>query len=380
VSVLNRHSPHGFGAKTVQFTDLAVKRLPPGTHWEKSGLGIRVGKQARTFIVLVASGRRQTIGRYGIITLQEARHAAKRLKAEATLGRIRPTHTAYADAVARFLDEKKHLKPKTHYEYRRLLHRFPFGRQSIATISRQQISRALSPLPASEKQHAFTVLSVMLRWATRQGILDRSPTENMAPPPLGRPRSRVLSEDELRALWRHVRTPRDNYEAIVALLILTGQRRGEIARLQWDWIRGDSIEFPASVTKNGQAHRIPTGQTTSDLFGKVSKMVGSPLVFPGRTGGVINGWGKCKARLDREVRELSGSNWGAWTLHDIRRTYATAMQRLGVRLEVTETLLNHASGSRSGIVGLYQRYGFEKECWEAVLQYEKWLSTLLLKP
>jgi integrase len=106
------------------------------------------------------------------------------------------------------------------------------------------------------------------------------------------------------------------------------------------------------------------------------RLDGSPYVFPalrrkGPATTTFNGWSKPKARFDRECG-VSG-----WTLHDLRRTFATNMQRLGVRLEVTEALLNHVSGTRAGIVGIYQRCHFLPEMREAILRYEAWLTRLI---
>jgi integrase len=140
----------------------------------------------------------------------------------------------------------------------------------------------------------------------------------------------------------------------VALLIVTGQRRGEIAALQWEWIKDDRIEFPASVAKNHRAWTVPLGPEAQSLVPGIRKMAGSPCVFPAlrqrsESTTVMNGWSKAKASFDRECGVTN------WTLHDLRRTFATNLQRLGVRLEVTESLLNHVSGTGAGIVGVYQR-------------------------
>jgi integrase len=161
----------------------------------------------------------------------------------------------------------------------------------------------------------------------------------------------------------------------VALLVQTGQRRGEIARLEWDWINGNTITFPAHVTKNGREHVLPIDPEARAIINSCIRWNEHAYLFPAArkrkdTTTVFNGWSKAKAAFDKECG-VTG-----WTLHDLRRTFATNLQRLGVRLEVTESLLNHVSGSRRGIVAVYQTYRFLPEMREAILTYERWLTTL----
>jgi len=296
------------------------------------------------------------------------------------LGHREPTRTAWADATASFLAvckrraDQGQIRQRTVKEYGRYLGVFPFARQAIGDVTPRQLIERLHTLDnrPGEKEHAFRVARTFFRWCVREHLIEQSPLLRMAPPPTGRPRERVLSEDELRVLWSHVRTPGSSFEALVAFLILTGCRRGEAAQLRWEWINQEqqTITFPGTITKNGRTHSIPYGDLTRDTLAHASRSCAhGVLAFPGRTAGIISGWGKLKARLDRDCQVVN------WTLHDIRRTYATAMQRLGVRLEVTEQLLNHRA-SRAGVVGIYQQYGFEREMREAMLRFEKYVQEL----
>jgi integrase len=156
----------------------------------------------------------------------------------------------------------------------------------------------------------------------------------------------------------------------VQLLILTGQRAGEIAALRWEWIGEDTLTFPAEITKNGRATTTPTGTVTRQIIAEVPRL--GVLLFPARgyTDKPFRGFGTSKLSLDKCGVE-------AFTHHDLRRTFATNMAKLGVRLEVTEKLLNHVSGSLGGIVGVYQRHDFKDEMREAVTKWEAHLLTLL---
>ena len=344
-------------------------------HWDKSlaGFGLRVGKKRKTFVVLVASGRRKAIGVWPHQSLSDARRRAKTLLAEKTLGRTHPTHTAFDDALRAYLaDAEGRLKPLTYGLYRRLLKRYRFGRQNVADITPKQILRQLDGLPKSHKRHVFAAGRTAFAWMERRHLIDRSPFARLEIPPDNPSRSRVLTDHELRAVYRTARAGTGHFERITALLVLTGQRPREIASLQWSWIKGDTIEFPAAIAKNGQAWIIPIGPEAQAILSEAPRFSG-PYVFPALrqstpTTTVFNGWGKPKTRFDKACGVTN------WQLRDLRRTFATNLQRLGVRLEVTEAHLNHVSGSRRGVVGIYQRYQWLDEMREAALAFERWIS------
>ena len=359
-------------------TDAAVRSLPPGMYWDShtKGLGLRVGKQARTFIVLVRSGQRKTLGRYPYLTLQAARRECARIKAEAVLGKLHPRRVPFDEALREYLaDCEGRLRPRSLKNYRDYLTAyFRYGRRSLADITTREIILSLRHLSPSQREHAMRIGRTFFTWCVRHSLLDQSPMQNMPPVQIGKPRTRVLSEDELRAVWTTARSLATSFHAIVALLVLTGQRRGEIAALQWGWIGEDTITFPAEAAKNGREHVIPLGQSALHILDGMSKFHENHYVFPAsrqRTEHTttINGWSKAKAAFDMECGVTD------WTLHDLRRTFATNLQRLGVRLEVTEALLNHVSGTRAGIVGVYQQHRYEAEMREAVLAFERWITT-----
>jgi integrase len=201
--------------------------------------------------------------------------------------------------------------------------------------------------------------------------------EHMAQPPTGRSRSRVLTEAELRAVYRTAHSSTDSFGRIVTLLILTGQRRGEIARLEREWVNGDTITLPSHVTKNGRGHTFPIGLEAQALLASIPRLKGCPYVFPAarqknEKTTVFNGWGKPKARFDKACA-VTG-----WTLHDLRRTYSSTMAALGVPQIVMEKLLNHVSGgTQSPIAQVYNRYTYLDEMRAAVLKWEAYLGTLL---
>ena len=278
------------GAKTL-LTDALIRSASPGTYWDTTlkGFGIRVGKNAKTFVVLVSSGRRHSIGRYPLVSLADARKEARRILAEKQLGKVRPTHVAFDDAKHDFLaDCAKRNKPRTVHDYSRLLNRhMSFGRQSLAEIQPRQIVLILNRLgdTPSEQHHAFTAARAFFRWCVRQHLIPRSPMELMQTPKNGSPRERILNDEELRALWV-VTEELSMFQSIVRLLILTGQRRGEVARLEWVWIKEDLCTLPGTVTKNGRTHTFPLSPKAQALIKTLPRFKDCPYIlnFP-RVGG-----------------------------------------------------------------------------------------------
>jgi integrase len=208
------------------------------------------------------------------------------------------------------------------------------------------------------------------------------------------PRERVLSDHELKSIWQacdrpgEVRKPAHTavksrsakvraklkppslpatFCAIVKLLILTGQRRGEIAALHKKWLTDDTITLPSEITKNGREHTFPIGQLAASVLQSPTEASNGAFLFLGRGDSetCFNGWSKSKVALD----SLSGVT--NWTLHDLRRTFASNMTALGVQLHVIEKLLNHVSGSFSGIVAVYQRHNFMPEMRDAMQRWRR---------
>jgi integrase len=221
-------------------------------------------------------------------------------------------------------------------------------------------------------------------WAVKRGAVAVNP---FAALPIGESvtkRERVLSDQELAEIWRAAGDVAAPYGSIVRLLILTGQRRGEVAGMVWNEIADDLTAWtmPGQRTKNGAVHTVPLSAAASVIIKatlpadtKEAKRVvaelqsAGALILPGEKGAYA-GWSKAKRALDKAIgaarAKAAGKSGKAapiepWSIHDLRRTVATGLQRLGVRLEVTEAVLNHISGSRGGIAGVYQRHDWAAE-------------------
>ena len=341
------------------------------------GFGLRVRDGgSRVYVTqykLGAKQRRITLGSTKELTLVQARSRAKDVLAKVHLGedpagskseaRARATDTFKAVADRFLLHKKKKLRPASYYSTRlylmkhlRLLHEL-----RIDKIDRREIASRLSAIAehhgAVSADRARSALSALFAWCVTQGIADSNPvigTTKYAEPSS---RDRVLSESELAAVWNAL--PDNDYGSVVKLLVLTGCRADEIAWLRWSEIDidGRKISLPGERTKNKRPFTVPLASTVVDILKGIPRRHDRDLVF-GKGAGGFQGWSKCKAKLGAKL------NIPDWTVHDIRRTVATRMaeEPVSVQPHIIEAVLNHVSGHKGGIAGIYNKatYWLEK--------------------
>jgi integrase len=371
-------------------TEIALKAArPPAsgttTLWDASlpRFGCRVSpKGTKSFIVLVASGIRRTIGRYPVISLAEARQEAKRILAEKTLGKVALPSISVANALAGFLDEsQKRLKSRTAHDYRRLLlrHLATLTKVALDDVTTRDIAHITDSIrnAPSEAAHALVAIKIFFNWCVRRGYVAANPCSRLTWQK-SKPRERVLTAAEIRIVYRRAESFPHPFGAIVRLLILTGQRRGEIGLLQWKWIDENSriITFPAEATKNNRAHSFPIGNMAIEILAGLPRF--GEFVFPAireRRNGIpvraVNGWSNLKTKFDKSTEGVA-----PWTLHDLRRTFATNLAALGTPIHVTEKLLNHVSGTVSGVAAVYNRHSYMGEMRAAIDNWEKRLAEI----
>jgi integrase len=272
------------------------------------------------------------------------------------------------------------MKPRTLAEYDRTLRQTlePLHRLPLASVQRPLVATTLRTI-AKERggiasNRARATLSSFFSWAVGEGLAEINPIIGTNKAAKEEPRDRVLSDGELVKSWNA--TAGSAYGRIVRLLLLTGQRRDEIGSLRWSEIeQADKpekalIALPGSRTKNGRPHDVPLSALALAELKAQPEIVGRDLVFGSGDGG-FSGWSKAKAALDEACGVKS-----AWRLHDLRRTCATRMADLGVQPHVIEAVLNHISGHKAGVAGIYNRatYAAEKraalDLWASHLQVE----------
>jgi integrase len=220
----------------------------------------------------------------------------------------------------------------------------------------------------------------MFTWAIGEGLASVNPvtgTNRIS----SRSRDRVLTEADLAAI--SLACSADDYGRIVGLLMFTSQRRDEVGGMRWSELDLDRLlwTIPAARTKNGREHVVPLTSAALALlpdrregrdfiFGSGPRSAGSPQQG-------FSGWSKAKAQLDARL-EAAGSAVAAWTLHDFRRTAATFMaERLGVLPHIIEAVLNHVSGHRAGVAGIYNRASYTVEMRRALAAWAGLLARII---
>jgi integrase len=228
----------------------------------------------------------------------------------------------------------------------------------------------------------LTTLSRYFSWCVSQHVIERSPCAGLRRPAAPASRERTLDDAEVVAFWAATDRLGPPFGPALRLLLLTGQRLREITDLAASEIsaldcQNAKLTLGADRTKNKRAHFVPLAPMARETLSSVPRLAGCPYVFStnGRT--PVSGWSKVKQRLDVLMEAEMGHALKPWRLHDLRRTCAATMARIGVNIVVTEKLLNHAGGVSGGIVAIYQRHDYEPERRAALEAYERYLRGLL---
>lgn len=337
-------------------TDLSVQRLKPTERqfivWDTNlpAFGVKVSARTKSFVVKVGA-KLTTIGRYPDMALKEARTNAKAAQVAKTSEGAPRTIKTYPEAVLAFLEAKKgQITLHSHKCYTRYLNVFTFT-GPVHAITKADIREQLKTL--SGKPHAqnfaFITMRTLMNWCLQEEIIDRHPMHRSSPPNKVPSRERVLTDDELRKVWNAATD--FPYGNIVRILMLTGQRREEVAALK---DAPDVLTF--SKTKNGTTHTLP-----------ITPLVREHLALPFN----FKRWSAYKEKLDK------ASGVTNWRLHDLRRTCASNMAKLKVSPHVIEKVLNHQTGIVSGIAAVYNRYSYREEVEDALLTYEAYLIRII---
>jgi integrase len=350
--------------------------------------GVRVSPSGRKswFVVARVDGRQKriTIGTYPAVSLAEARTEARRVIRDAQLGVLgqaeRTPALTLGDTVTLFI--QLYAKPKNRgwKESERLLGKFQdlFGKP-LTQIVRSDVVRVLDEIVASgtpyRANRALSALKKLMNWALDRGMIEVNPIAGLKPPHRECSRERVLNDQEVRALLIAMEEEGYPFGDAFKLLLLTGQRRGEIAAMQWSEIDlGNAIwSIPGDRTKNKQRHDVPLAPAALYVFRALPRFINSDYVFTttGRT--PISGLGRAKNRL------AFAAGVADWRTHDLRRTVASGLARLGIAPHVVEKVLNHKSGIISGVAAVYNRYAYETEKRQALAEWAKHVEQLRVR-
>lgn len=402
----------------IRITKATVDKVEPATKdqflWDDRlpGFGCKITpKGVKTFLYQYRMGgrgspvRRFTIGKHGALTAEQARREAEMLALKVAQGidpqaaKVETTRIAIDLAFAAYV-ERFHSAyllsawSSSHADALALLRRYAvpvIGNKPLPAITRKDVTAVLAGAQhkVATANLLFATLRRMMRWAVNQGDLERSPMDGMDPPAKAPSRDRVLDDDELMLVWKASAELGYPFGPLIRMLILTGARREEVAALDWSELDRNAAMWvlPPRRSKNGVAARQPLSNLAVAELDALAVRLGmddwpkSGLVFSTNGETSVSGFSRAKTRLDKVVETLAEKQEKfpppAWRVHDLRRTLATGLQRLGVRFEVTEAVLNHVSGAKSGVAGIYQRHDWAVEKASALQAWADHVSYLM---
>ncbi|GAA6211980.1 site-specific integrase [Hyphomicrobiales bacterium 4NK60-0047b] len=381
-------------------TDLKIKKLKPPVKgqseiWDNKlpGFGVRITSKGTTSFVLLyrfeGKSRRFTLGRYPILSLATARAKAHEALVKVNAGgdpASEKRHTnnlsdtlLFPELVDEFIEKYAKRQNKTWRETERILKRDflpPWRNKRIDQITRADVNIILDAIiergAPSGANHCFAMIRRVFNWAIERGLIEKSPCTGMKRPTKDISRDRVLTDEELQAVWRTADQEAYPFGVITQLLILTGQRIGEVTTMRWQDIDlGEKLwNLEATRNKSGRAHIVPLTNSTVALIESIPYLH-KELLFPAQKNNAdrpVSGISKFKSRLD-EISQVFD-----WRIHDLRRTVATGMAKKQIPPHVVERILNHKSGTFGGVAGVYNRFGYLPEMRNAL---ETWESHLL---
>jgi integrase len=333
------------------------------------GVRLRQGGSKRYIFQYKVNGTNRRVTFKGV-NVKQARAAAQILAAKVTLGtdpalEKESAHDAAGDTFKRCLDRylarpQGRRRERTLQEVRRHLERnlVSLHRLHIKKIDRRRVADELARLTvengAVQSNRTRSSLSAFLGWCVREGYLDINAAAQTNKHE-ETPRSRVLDDQELVAVWNAL-PERGDYRDIVRLLILTGQRLREISELRWSEIALNeaTITLPSSRTKNHKQHIIPLSEPALAIL--TGRERGERDLVFGTGAHGFGGLSKRKRQLDETAKLKT-----AWVIHDIRRSVATGLAALGVQPHIVECVLGHVGGFKAGVSGVYNLHAYEAE-------------------
>jgi integrase len=406
---------------TRKLTDLFVERAKPPARGRIEyfdaafpGLALRItnngGKSWCAFYRFKGRLRRFTIGSYPAIkpaqarreaaaALERVREGADPAEEKRARREMRTPETDTFGAVAHDYLERHHRKnsrKSTFLEAKRDIERnvLPKWRsRPIASISRRDALDLIDGIVArgAEVQANRTLarLRALFNWAIEKDRVAASPVARMKPPTQEQARDRVLSDDELRWLWQASDEIGWPFGPLAKLLLLTAQRRDEVAGMEWPEINLAKRVWtiPRHKAKNDRMHDVQLSDAAIAMLQSLPR-IGDGLVFTTTGETAVSGFSKAKRRLDDAMLKAKRAELGTrkgdvipeWTLHDLRRTAATGMQQLKIPPHVVDRVLNHVSGTIRGVAAIYNRFEYLEERRAALDAWGRFVGNLGAPP
>jgi integrase len=243
---------------------------------------------------------------------------------------------------------------------------------TTSEITRADVRALVEPMESTPVQanHVYRKVRRLFSWAVEQELVAASPVAGMKVPFPETARDRVLSDFELLLVWQAAEMLGGPGGLLIKLLMLTGQRRSEVAGMTWDELdlEQGTWTLPGPRVKNGKTHIVPLAAAVVELLAAAPRLGAYAASLTGKR--PITEFAAIKNAIDA----LLPPDTPRWVIHDLRRSFASGLARLGVGLPVIERALNHVSGSFRGVVGIYQRHDYQHEIRAAT---ETWASHIL---
>ncbi len=382
-------------------TTKSLDALPPATtkryevrDQKTNGLHVRVSTTgAKVFYTMVrpnGSRKRIKIGPYPVVSLADARRKAMEIARDVELGEFDktpdiPVETAptLGEAIPQFIELYAKPRNKDWKRTQSVLHKFDgLKNRPIDQIKRQDVNKVLDDIIANgtptRANRALSAIKKLMNWYVMRGDIETSPVALLRPPTPEIPRDRVLNDDEIRAIWRHSEKEGYPFGPFLKLLMMTGQRRTEVAAMRWSELNLDEgiWELPANRVKNGRLHIVPLPPQAVDILRSLHRFLDSDFVFTTTGCSAISGFGRLKERIDAAMPDGTPD----WRFHDFRRTASTGMAKIGVLPHVIDAVTNHKSGVVSGVGATYNRYTYLNEKREALELWSVNLTQLTNSP
>ncbi len=345
--------------------------------------------------------RRLSLGKYPAISLATARDLARQAMKETAKGtdvqavkveKRKAGIDTVQGAAQEFIERHAKAHNRTWQETDRILHKYmvpAWGCRRLEDIARKDVISLIDGIHARAPVMANRVLAHVRKffnWCVGRDLIPHSPAAGVVPPAKERKRDRILTDAEIRAFWRASEIDGYPFGHAFRLLLATGQRRDEVLSMRWSEIdlKAKVWELPGERTKNGKPHRVPLGPLALAILNSCPRFKDRrgndvDLVFPaqGNFAAPASGISKAKERIETAVlTALEVDTLPRWTLHDLRRTFASGCRRAGVALDVVEKLLNHTGGSFAGVVGVYQLHDYETEKRDAMERWHRLLGEI----
>lgn len=344
--------------------------------------------------------KKLTLGRWPVMGVAAAREAATEAlnkvdhgsdpSAEKKAAKAQAAELADRDTIRALVElhDKRHLsKLKSGRIVRRELDRHfvaRFGDVDIHDITKRDIVDLLDSIVDSGRETSANrlrgYLSKFFGWCVERDVIDASPMQGVKRPAKEKSRDRVLSDDEIRWFWNACEAVGWPWGGIGRLLLLTGQRLGEVLGMRDTELDGAIWTLPGERTKNGRVHTVPLSDAAAALVDEQPRIGRNGLVFTrdgtSQVADYDKGVNALRAAMTAQA-EASGRTVEHWTFHDLRRTAATGMARLGIPVHVVEAVLNHASGQISGVAGVYNRHGYDEEKARALEAWARFIADLV---